>query len=139
MHNMSNVVSPVLKWYIKSMTKIAIIEDDSTISQMYRMKFEADGFDVQLANDGERGVALVEAYMPDMILMDLQMPKMGGAEALAVIRKSQWGRDIPVIILTNLGEEEAPKEIRSLGIHSYIVKADLTPRQVVQRVKEALA
>jgi len=121
------------------MTKIAIIEDDPTISQMYRMKFEADGFDVQLANDGERGVALVEAYMPDMILMDLQMPKMGGAEALAVIRKSQWGRDIPVIILTNLGEEEAPKGIRSLGIHSYIVKADLTPRQVVQRVKEALA
>ena len=139
MHNMSNVVSPVLKWYIKSMTKIAIIEDDPTISQMYRMKFEADGFDVQLANDGERGEALVEAYMPDMILMDLQMPKMGGAEALAVIRKSQWGRDIPVSMLTNLGEEEAPKEIRSLGIHSYIVKADLTPRQVVQRVKEALA
>ena len=121
------------------MTKIAIIEDDPTISQMYRMKFEADGFDVQLASDGERGVALVEAYTPDMILMDLQMPKMGGAEALATIRKNQWGKDIPVIILTNLGEEEAPKEIRSLGIHSYIVKADLTPRQVVQRVKEALA
>lgn len=121
------------------MTKIAIIEDDPVISQMYRMKFEADGFDVQLANDGERGVALVEAYAPDMILMDLQMPKMNGAEALAVIRKSEWGKNIPVIILTNLGEEEAPKEIRGLGIHSYIVKADLTPRQVVQRVKEALA
>ncbi len=121
------------------MTKIAIIEDDPTISQMYRMKFEADGFDVQLASDGERGVALVEAFVPDMILMDLQMPKMGGAEALAAIRKSAWGKDIPVIILTNLGEEEAPKEIRGLGIHSYIVKADLTPRQVVQRVKEALA
>lgn len=121
------------------MTKIAIIEDDQVISQMYRMKFEADGFDVQLANDGERGVALVEAYTPDMILMDLQMPKMNGAEALAVIRASDWGKNIPVIILTNLGEEEAPREIRALGIHSYIVKADLTPRQVVQRVKEALA
>lgn len=121
------------------MTKIAIIEDDPVISQMYRMKFEADGFDVQLANNGERGVALVEAFTPDMILMDLQMPQMGGAEALAAIRKSTGGKDIPVIILTNLGEEEAPKEIRSLGIHSYIVKADLTPRQVVQRVKEALA
>jgi DNA-binding response OmpR family regulator len=121
------------------MTKIAIIEDDPVISQMYRMKFEADGFDVQLASDGERGVALVEVFTPDMILMDLQMPKMNGAEALAVIRKSEWGKNIPVIILTNLGEEEAPKEIRGLGIHSYIVKADLTPRQVVQRVKEALA
>lgn len=124
---------------ISVMTKIAIIEDDPVISQMYRMKFESDGFDVELANNGKRGVAMVEAFAPDMILMDLQMPEMGGAEALALIRKSDWGKDTPVIILTNLGEEEAPKEIRSLGIHSYIVKADLTPRQVVQRVKEALA
>lgn len=120
------------------MTKIAIIEDDAVISQMYRMKFESDGFDVQLANNGERGVALVEHFSPDIILMDLQMPEMDGATALTNIRKHDWGKDIPVIILTNLGEEEAPKGIRSLGIHSYIVKAELTPRQVVQRVKQAL-
>ena len=120
------------------MTKFAIIEDDTTISQMYRMKFEADGFEVQLANNGRRGVALVETFLPDMILMDLQMPEMGGAEALAEIRKKSWGKSIPVIILTNLGEEEAPKDIRSLGIESYIVKAELTPRQVVDRVREAL-
>jgi len=121
------------------MTKIAIIEDDQVISQMYRMKFEADGFDVQLAKNGKHGVELVEAFLPDMILLDLQMPEMNGVEALSIIRKNEWGKDIPVIILTNLGEEEAPKEIRSLGIHSYIVKANLTPRQVVQRVKEALS
>ena len=120
------------------MTKIAIIEDDSVISQMYRMKFEADGFDVQLANNGKRGVALVENFLPDMILLDLQMPEMNGVEALEIIRKKNWGKNIPVIILTNLGEEESPKELRALGIHSYIVKANLTPRQVVQRVKEAL-
>ena len=120
------------------MTKIAIIEDDPVISQMYRMKFEADGFDVQLANDGKKGVALVEAFTPDIILLDVQMPGMTGDEALAEIRGSEWGKDIPVIILTNLGEEEAPKTIRALGIHSYIVKAELTPRQVVGRVKEAL-
>jgi len=120
------------------MTKIAIIEDDTVISQMYRMKFETDGFDVQLANNGKRGVAMVEQFTPDIILMDLQMPEMGGAEALALIRKAEWGKNIPVIILTNLGQEESPKEIKDLGIHSYIVKAELTPRQVVQRVKEAL-
>jgi len=120
------------------MTKIAIIEDDPVISQMYRMKFEADGFDVQLAHNGVHGVALVEDFMPDLILMDLQMPEMTGDEALHIIRSSPWGRDIPVIILTNLGEEEAPKTIRGLGIDSYIVKAELTPRQVVQRVKDAL-
>jgi two-component system response regulator VicR len=120
------------------MTKIAIIEDDPVISQMYRMKFEADGFDVQLANNGERGIDMVESFTPDIVLMDLQMPEMGGEEALSIIRKNEWGKNIPVIILTNLGEEEAPKGLRALGIHSYIVKAELTPRQVVQRVKEAL-
>jgi DNA-binding response OmpR family regulator len=120
------------------MTKIAIIEDDSVISQMYRMKFEADGFDVQLADNGKKGVSLVEHFSPDIILLDLQMPEMNGNEVLAAIRKAPWGAHLPVIILTNLGEEEAPKGIRALGIHSYIVKAELTPRQVVQRVKEAL-
>lgn len=120
------------------MTKIAIIEDDTVINQMYRMKFEADGFEVQLADDGKRGVALVESFKPDIILLDLQMPHMNGAEALQEIRSHSWGKDIPVIILTNLGEEEAPKSLRAMGIHSYIVKADLTPSQVVGRVKEAL-
>lgn len=120
------------------MTKIAIIEDDPVISQMYRMKFENEGFDVQMADNGKDGVALVEHMRPDLILLDMQMPTMTGDEALKLIRKEGWGRDTPVIILTNLGEEEAPKDLRSLGIHSYIVKADLTPRQVVERVKSAL-
>lgn len=120
------------------MTKIAIIEDDQVISQMYRMKFEADSFEVQLADNGQQGVELVEEFQPDLILLDLQMPHMDGAEALAEIRAHDWGKTIPVIILTNLGEEEAPKSLKALGIHSYIVKADLTPRQVVSHVKEAL-
>lgn len=120
------------------MTKIAIVEDDAVISQMYRMKFEGDGFDVQVADNGINGVAMAEHFRPDIVLMDLQMPEMGGAAALAEIRKTEWGKTLPVIILTNLGEEEAPEELHSLGIHSYIVKAELTPRQVVQKTKEAL-
>jgi DNA-binding response OmpR family regulator len=120
------------------MTKIAIIEDDPTINQMYRMKFEADGFEVQIADNGRRGVALVEEFEPNIILLDLQMPNMNGAEALTEIRAHDWGKDIPVIVLTNLGEEEAPKSLKTLGVHSYIVKAELTPRQVVSRVKEVL-
>lgn len=121
------------------MTKIAIIEDDSVINQMYRMKFEAEGFTVEVAEDGEQGVALVKEFQPDIILLDISMPTMKGDEALRYIRKDQASKQTPVIILTNLGEEEAPKGLRDLGIHSYIVKADLTPRQVVSRVKEALA
>lgn len=120
------------------MTKIAIIEDDSVISQMYRMKFEAAGFDVQMADNGKRGVELVEAFSPDIILLDLQMPEMNGTEALEIIRKNDWGKSVPVIILTNLGEEESPKELKALNINSYIVKANLTPNQVLEQVKKAL-
>ena len=120
------------------MTKIAIIEDDPAISQMYRMKLEAEGFSVQLANNGARGVSLVDDYQPDIILLDLAMPEMNGEEALKLIRNRDKSKDTPVIILTNLGEEEAPKTLRSLGIHSYIVKANFTPREVVAQVKDAL-
>lgn len=120
------------------MTKIAIIEDDSAIHQMYRMKFESEGFDVQLASDGRTGVELVKNFKPDLVLLDLQMPEVDGLTALKEIRSHDWGRNIPVIILTNLGEEESPKEIRQFTISGYIVKADLTPRQVVARVKEVL-
>lgn len=121
------------------MVKIAIIEDDATISQMYRMKFEADGFDVRLASNGLIGVSLIESFRPDVILLDIQMPEMDGAEALRRIRSHAWGKTIPVIVLTNLGEEEAPREMRSLGIQGYIVKANLTPRQVVAQVKAITA
>lgn len=120
------------------MTKIAIIEDDAAINQMYRMKFEAAGFTVEVADNGTHGVALVEKFHPDMILLDISMPEMTGDEALMEIRAHEWGRDIPVIILTNLGEEEAPKSLKTLGVSSYIVKAELTPRQVVERVTETL-
>lgn len=121
------------------MTKIAIIEDDAVISQMYRMKFEAEGYEVQVAGNGKIGVDLVEKMRPDIILLDLRMPEMDGTEALKIIRKKNWGKDIPVLILTNVGEEEAPNELKDLNVLSYIVKADLTPRQVTERVKEALA
>src|SRR5215210_7847748 len=119
------------------LTKIAIIEDDVVISQMYRMKFEAEGFEVQTAENGRLGVELCEQMKPDMILLDLKMPEMSGEEALKQIRASAWGKHTPVIVLTNLGEEEAPKSLREMGINSYIVKAELTPRQVTERVKRA--
>lgn len=121
-----------------NMIKIAIIEDDSAIHQMYRMKFESEGFDVQLASDGRAGIELVKKFKPDLVLLDLQMPEVDGLTALKEIRTHDWGREIPVIILTNLGEEESPKEIKQYSISGYIVKADLTPRQVVARVKEVL-
>lgn len=120
-------------------TKIAIVEDDGVIRQMYRMKFEGEGFEVETAENGKDGVALVQHMKPDIILLDMHMPEMDGVTALTKIRAEKWGKDIPVIVLTNLGEEESPKNLRALGINGYIVKADFTPRQVVARVKDALS
>lgn len=120
-------------------TKIAIVEDDGVIRQMYRMKFEGEGFEVEVAENGKDGVALVQHMKPDIILLDMHMPEMDGVTALTKIRAEKWGKDIPVIVLTNLGEEESPKNLRALGINGYIVKADFTPRQVVARVKDALS
>ena len=120
------------------MTKIAIIEDNTVINQMYRMKFEVEGFDVQVAANGADGIKLVEKFSPDIILLDLQMPQMNGDEALKKIRESKKGKNIPVIILTNTGKEEDPENLKDLNIEGYIVKAEMTPKQVVNRVKESL-
>lgn len=122
-----------------SAVKVAIIEDDIAISQMYRLKFETEGYEVQTAENGKIGLELIESFSPAIILLDLMMPEMTGDQMLTELRKKPWGKDITVIILTNMGEEEAPKTLRELGVHSFIVKAEMTPRQVAERVKEALA
>jgi DNA-binding response OmpR family regulator len=119
--------------------KIAIIEDDAAISQMYRMKFEAEGFEVETAENGKLGLELAEAMKPDMILLDLMMPEMNGDEMLARLRATDWGKDIKVIILTNMGEQEAPISLREHKVEAFIVKADMTPRQVAELVKEHLS
>lgn len=117
-------------------TKIAIIEDDAAIAQMYRMKFEAEGFTVETAENGKLGLALAQEMMPDVILLDLMMPEMNGDEMLAQMRATDWGRDIKVIILTNMGEQEAPETLKTLNVSAFIVKADMTPRQVAELVEQ---
>jgi len=121
------------------MAKIAIVEDDVAISQMYRLKFEAEGFQVQSAENGKLGLALLESFKPDVVLLDLMMPEMNGDEVLAAIRRTDWGKDMKVIILTNMGEQEAPEILKSLNVTAFIVKADMTPRQVAELVKSKLA
>ncbi len=120
-------------------TKIAIIEDDVAIAQMYRMKFEAEGYEVETAENGKLGLQLAEEMKPDVILLDLMMPELTGDEMLRQLRATDWGKDISVIILTNMGEQEAPADIKNLGVKRFIVKADMTPRQVAEMVKAELA
>jgi DNA-binding response OmpR family regulator len=120
-------------------TKIAIIEDDAAISQMYRIKFEAEGYVVETAENGKLGLALAESMKPNIILLDLMMPIMTGEEMLAKLRKTEWGKSIKVIILTNRGEQEIPESVRSLGVDAIILKAAMTPRQVAELVKLKLS
>jgi len=118
--------------------KIAIIEDDAAISQMYRMKFEAEGFEVETAENGKLGLGLAEQMKPDIILLDLMMPEMNGDEMLKRLRATDWGKSTKVIILTNMGEQEAPANLKQYHVEAFIVKADMTPRQVAELVKEHL-
>lgn len=121
------------------MPKVAIIEDDQAISQMYRFKFEAEGFTVETAENGKLGLELVLSMKPDIILLDLMMPEMTGDEMLAKLRKDSWGKNVKVIILTNMGEQEIPDDVKALGVSAVILKADMTPRQVADLVKLQLA
>lgn len=121
------------------MPAIAIIEDDQAISQMYRFKFEADGYKVETAENGKLGLELAKQLRPDIILLDLMMPEMNGEDMLAALRASDWGKDIKVIVLTNRGEQEIPPQVRQLGVSAVILKADMTPRQVAEIVKAQLA
>jgi len=121
------------------MTKIAIIEDDAAISQMYRIKFEAEGYEVETAENGKLGLELAKEMLPDVVLLDLMMPIMTGEEMLARMRKADWGKQIKVIVLTNRGEQEIPPQVKELGVDAIILKAAMTPRQVAELVKTKLS
>jgi DNA-binding response OmpR family regulator len=120
------------------MPTVAIIEDDIAIAQMYRIKFEAEGYDVESAENGQEGLQLIEEVKPDIVLLDLMMPVMTGEELLQELRKEDWGKKIRIIVLTNMGEQEAPITLKDLDVLRYIVKAEMTPRQVAEVVKQEL-
>lgn len=118
--------------------KIAVIEDDFAIASMYDFKLRNSGFEVTTAPDGEEGLSVAETFNPDLILLDIMMPVMDGAEMLEKLRQTDWGAKIRVIILTNLSKDEAPHGLRFLNVDRYIVKAHHTPAQVVDIVREVL-
>jgi len=120
------------------MIKVAIVEDDQTIAQMYRMKFQSEGFEVGVAEDGQVGLEMIKNMNPDIVLLDLMMPVMNGEEMLEKLRKQPWGKNLPVVILTNMGEQEIPEKVKKLGVKAIILKADMTPRQVTDLVKKQL-
>lgn len=120
------------------MLKIAVIEDDKPIQMLYKTKLEIDGFNVVTADNGKEGLHKLELELPDLALVDLRMPEMGGDEMLSRLRETEWGANIRVIILTNISRDEAPSALRFLNVDRYLVKAHHTPKQVVDVVNEVL-
>lgn len=121
-----------------SNTKVAIIEDDASIVQMYQLKFQTEGYDVRTAGDGEAGLALIESFSPDVVLLDLMMPNMNGFDMLSKLRGTANGAKMKVIVLTNMGDTETATKVFKMSANDYIVKAEMTPSQVVQRVQKLL-
>jgi two-component system response regulator AdeR len=120
-------------------TKVAIIEDDMAIVQMYRTKFETEGYEVQTASDGIAGLQLIESFQPDIVLLDLMMPNMNGLDMLGRLRNQPSGKNAKVVVLTNMGDTETATKVYKMAADDYIVKAELTPKQVAERVKTLLA
>jgi DNA-binding response OmpR family regulator len=118
--------------------KIAVIEDETPIRELYRAKLDLSGFDVKTAKNGREGLQLVKEFQPDLILLDIRMPEMNGDQMLLKMREQDWGADIRVIVLTNLSKDEAPSILRFLNVDRYIVKAHYTPKQIVEIVAEIL-
>ena len=119
--------------------KVAVVEDDFSLQNMYRIKLENEGFTVGIAGNGQEGLIMAETFLPDVILLDLRMPVMDGAEMLARLREREWGSTMRVIILTNISKNEAPQSLRFLNVDRYIVKAHSTPAQVLEIVREVLS
>lgn len=118
---------------------IIIVEDDVFLSDIYKTKFEEQGYDVLLAQDGKRCLDLLEGGVrPDFILLDIVMPKMDGLETLSIIKNDDKLKDLTVILLTNLGQEDDIKKGMELGAASYLIKAHYTPSEVVKKVEEIL-
>lgn len=120
------------------MAKILLVEDDEMLHSMYNQKFSNEGHDVVSAYNGSEGVAKAQSDKPDVILLDIIMPKMDGFVALKKIKENDDTAKIPVIMLTNLGQEEDIKKGKELGADDYFIKANHTPAEVVEKVKNLL-
>ncbi len=118
---------------------ILLVEDDAFLSGMYKTKFEMEGYTVLAAEDGFKGFQLAKEKQPDIMLLDILMPKMDGFEVLEKIRGSDDTKDIPVILLTNLGQKDDVQKGLELGADGYLIKAHFMPSEVVTKVKHVLS
>ncbi|MDB5186141.1 MAG: Two component transcriptional regulator, winged helix [Candidatus Saccharibacteria bacterium] len=118
--------------------KIVIVEDNPSLSDIYKTRLELLGYTCFAATDGIAALYFIQQELPDLVLLDLMVPDISGDQVLSIMRKSDWGKQIPVVIISNLNESEAPTGLRDLGIVNYLVKANLSDDQIDQLVNSIL-
>lgn len=118
--------------------RVALIEDEEALQDLYKREFEAVGYILDGFVTGEVGLAGVKASQYDAILLDLMLPGINGLEVLKRIKQDEKIKNIPVVILTNLGQDQVIKQAFDLGADSYLIKASSSPKEVVWEVQSLL-
>lgn len=120
------------------MAKILIVEDDAVMLKIYHKKFEIEGFEVVTASDGEAGLEKIKSEKPDLVLMDIMLPKLNGMEAIEKAKADPAISKIPIVVLTNLSTTVDADTAVKKGAAGYLIKSEVTPAQVVSKVKAIL-
>lgn len=118
--------------------KILIAEDEESIIKVLATKFTHEGFKVFEARDGEEGLEMALKEKPDLILLDIVMPRMDGLTMLKKLREDPWGKKVPIIILTNLSDDKNIADAMVVGVYDFLVKSSWDVDDVIKRVKERL-
>ena len=118
--------------------KILIVEDEEVLSKVLQEKLEKDGDEVALAADGEEAVTRAKSFSPDVIVLDLLLPKRSGFEVLQILKADQVLKAIPVIVVSNLGEDSDIKRALSLGAADYYVKSEHPINEIIEKIKNIL-
>lgn len=118
--------------------KIIIVEDNADLAEIYKTRLEMLGYTCYVAYNGIIGLYFIQKEMPDLVLLDLMIPDIAGDQVLETMRKSAWGKNIKVLVISNLNESEASPNLRKLGIVDYIVKANLQLDDLDKIVKDTV-
>jgi len=118
--------------------KILIVDDDAFLTKMYASKFSKAGFEIFLAFDGEKGLAIAKEHIPDIIILDILLPEMDGYEVLARLKKNSLTQSIPVVMLTNFFQKEDIKKCLKAGANDYLIKSHFMPSEVLDKINKII-
>ena len=122
-----------------SQTHVLLVEDDAFLAEIYQKKFEMEGFRVSVSVNGEKGLADARKKLPDIILLDILLPKLDGFAVLKALKSDEATKKIPVILLTNLGQKDDVEKGLQDGAEDYLIKTHFKPSEVVDKVRKVLA